>query len=89
MIALIEIAFEIFYSFCVVFIMCELGERLIHSYSEIDDTIIQLDWYLFSFDIQKILPIIFMNSQKPVPILIFGSTQTKRETFQKVGYNYE
>lgn len=65
--------------------MCELGERLISAYSEIDDVMSQIDWYLFHIKIQKIMPIIIVNSQKPISITIFGSMTTNRETFHKVG----
>lgn len=87
MLTLIEMAIEVFYSFCLVFIMCELGERLIHACNAIDDVISQLDWYLFPSNIQKVWPIIIVNSQKPICIPIFGRMNTSREAFQRVSCN--
>lgn len=81
---LIEMVIEVFYSFCVVFITCELGERLINAYGGIDDVIGQFDWYLYPFEIQKFLPTIIIIAQQPVAIECFGSVTTNREAFQQV-----
>lgn len=81
---LIVMAFEVFYSFVVVFITCELGQRLICEYADIEDVICQFDWYLLPLDIQKALTIIIFNAQQPVTIECFGSTNTNRESFQQV-----
>lgn len=69
--------------------MCELGQRLICAYSEIDDVIGQIDWYRYPCEIQKIMPTIIVNSQKPIAITIFGNMTTNRETCHKVGYAHE
>lgn len=81
---LVVMAFEVFYSFCVVFVTCELGERLISEYEEIEYVICQFDWYLLPAEVQKVLPTIVINAQKTVTIECFGSTNTNRESFQKV-----
>lgn len=81
---LIETAFEVFYSFCVVFIACELGERLMSEFEDIDYVICQFDWYLLPAEVQKIIPTIIINAQQAVCIECFGSTNTNREAFQKV-----
>lgn len=81
---LIVMAFEVFYSFCVVFVTCELGERLMSEYEDIEYVICQFDWYLLPADVQKTLPTIIINAQQAVNIQCFGSTNTSRESFQKV-----
>lgn len=60
------------------------------AYSEIDYEINQLDWYLFPFEVWKILPIIMMNAQKPVKFECFGNTiLCDRESFKNVCKTHE
>lgn len=81
---LIVMIFEVFYSFCMVFIPCELGERLMSEYENIEYVISQFDWYLLPAEVQRILPTIIINAQQAVNIQCFGSTNTSRESFQRV-----
>lgn len=81
---LIVMAFEVFYSFCVVFITCELGERLMNEYADIEYVICQFDWYLLPLEVQRQLTTIVINAQHPVVVQCFGSTNTSRESFQQV-----
>lgn len=81
---LIEMVFEVFYSFCVVFVSCEMGERLINEYEDIEFVICQLDWYLLPLEIQQMLTTIIINAQHPVTIECFGSTNVNRESFMQV-----
>lgn len=81
---LIEMVFEVLYSFCVIFITCEMNQQLTNDYEDIEYVIGQFDWYLLPADVQRILPIIVINAQQAVNIQCFGSTNANRESFQKV-----
>ena len=63
---------------------CELGERLMNEYEDIEYVISQLNWYLLPAKIQKTLPIIINNAQQAVDVQCFGSMNICRESFQKV-----
>lgn len=63
---------------------CEIGERMSNAVFEIEDEIAQFDWYSFPLEIQKILPIIIVNVQKPINIDCFGSISATRDTFKEV-----
>lgn len=61
-----------------------LGEEVRSEFMMLNFTIGQFNWHLFSYEIQKILPIIIMNAQQPVLIEWFGSISCVREVFKKV-----
>ena len=68
-----------FFTFLLLFVTCEVGEQCGKIFSEIDDEVVQLDWYLFSLEVQKLLPIVMINTQEPVVIKCFGSVAWTRE----------
>ena len=72
------------YAFGMVFMICELGQRISNAFEEIDDVIAQFNWYLFSDELKRMLPIILMNTQAPVVFECFGSISCSREAFKKV-----
>lgn len=75
---------EVFYSFGVLFIVCELGQRVNLAFAECSAAIDQFEWYQFPTEVQQILPMILNNSQQSVAIICFGSTNCDRETFKDV-----
>lgn len=72
------------YAFGIIFVTCELGQRLSDAFEEINDEIESFEWYQFSYEIQQMLPIILIVSQQPVDLECFGSITGCRMTFQKV-----
>lgn len=66
------------------FFSCELGEQLTTRLDKVNDELKQLDWHLFSAKIQRMLPIVMINVQKPVVIECFGILTGSREQFKKV-----
>lgn len=76
--------YQMCWSFSMVLIVCELGQRVSNEFSEISHIIEQFEWYLFSVEMQKRLPIIIINAQEAVVIKCFGSIISDRETFKKV-----
>lgn len=81
---LIVLLCEMAWSFVSVFVVCEFGQKVCDAFFEIDDEICQLDWYLFSIEIQKILLTLMINTQKPVSLGVFGNITCDREDFKKV-----
>lgn len=72
----------------IVFIACDLGQRMNDAFDEINCTLNRFDWYLFPIEIQRMLPMIKANTQKPVSLECFGSIACNREVFRKVGNDY-
>lgn len=73
-----------FFSFGIVFVACEFGQRVSNAFGEINSVVGQFDWYLFSDDLQKILPIIINFAQQPVNIEFFGNISCNRLVFESV-----
>lgn len=67
-----------------VFAACEIGQRLTDTIYEIVHELEQLHWYLFPIEVQRMLPTIMMNAQKPVIMGCFGIAASSRDQFKKV-----
>lgn len=80
----LKLSVEMFWAFGAIFIATELCERVNESYDEINYVVNQFDWYLFPIEIQKMLPTIIINTQKPIIFECFGSIRFSRETFKNV-----
>lgn len=74
-------------SFGLVFIACELCERVSNAFEEICTVIDQLDWYKYPSDIKRMLPMIMMNVQEPIAIECFGSISCSRKVFKQVSHS--
>lgn len=75
---------QVLYAFGVMFIACELSQRLNIAFNDCNDIIVQFKWYLLPAEIQRLLPLIIHFSQRPVEVKCFGSTTCDRETFKYV-----
>lgn len=75
---------QAFYALCIVFIACELCERLTIAYAELEQKIEQFEWYAFPIKAQRLLPILMLNAQQPITLQCFGGISTNREAFKKV-----
>lgn len=73
-----------FWALVVVFGICEGVQRLTNAFGDINDTILQLHWYLYPMEIQRLIVPISMYAQKPVEIAFFGRIQCSRQQFRKV-----
>lgn len=75
----------------ITFIYCECGERVSNGFSDMYDVICEFQWYLFSIEVQQMLPTILIIAQEPVTLHGFANTSCTRETFKKVGllFKYE
>lgn len=77
-------ALQVVYAFGTIFMICELGQRVNLAFSECNEMINQFEWYLFPYEIQRMLPTILSRAQQTVDIRCFGSISPGRETFQYV-----
>lgn len=66
--------------------ICEVNQRTHDACIEIGDEIDQINWYLFSQKLQRMLPIIIIVAQQSVAIRCFGSIQCNREVLKKVKF---
>lgn len=67
-----------------VFFTCELGQLFTNTLSNVNDEFVQLDWYLFPVKVQRMLPTVINNVQKPVEIECFGIMSASRDQFKMV-----
>lgn len=79
--------FQALYAFGVMFIACEMGQRVNLAFNECNDIIDQFEWYSFPVEIQQMLSFIIHYTQQPVEIKCFGSAACDRETFKVVSLN--
>lgn len=70
-----------------VFIVCEIGQRMNDAFDEIGSTINQFDWYLFPIEEQRMCLMIITIAQQPVAVGCFGSIKCTREVFKNVGHH--
>lgn len=73
-----------FWSYTFMFIYCELGEKVSEAFEKLNESIDQLDWYLFSIEIQRLLPTFMIASQQPILIRGLGGSVYTRDTFKRV-----
>lgn len=81
---LFVVIFYASYAFGMILIICELGQRLTDAFEQVANKIKNIKWYLFSPEIQRLLPILIMVSQKPIVVQCFGNISGIRKTFKKV-----
>lgn len=72
------------YAFGLVFVICEMGQRLNFAFAECSQMVDQFEWYLFPMAIQRMLPLILMFTQQPFEVVCFGSKASDRDTFKLV-----
>lgn len=80
----LTLAYYVCWSFGLVFLVCGIGEQLTCEFNQINNTLIQLEWYSFPFELQRTLPTILYNVQKSIHLECFGSQTCSREVFRKV-----
>lgn len=87
--AVLIIAFQVFYGFGAMFTTCELSQRINLAFDECNDIIVQFDWFLLPVKIQRMLPAIMHFAQQPVNINCFGSSACDRALFKSVGLTFQ
>lgn len=67
-----------------VFIACELSQRISDEFEKINWNINRFTWNLFPIEIKRMLPMIMAIAQKPAELECFGSITCSREVFKGV-----
>lgn len=75
---------EIFWSFALIFIYCEFGERVNAGFANLCDVIGQFNWCLLPINIQKLLPVAIGGVQRPINIQGYGNFPCNRKAFKNV-----
>lgn len=73
-----------FWSFAIIFGVCEFGEKLSESFGGIAYVYDKFTWYSFPYDVQHKLPTLIIFAQKPIELRVFGSISCGRITFKNV-----
>lgn len=74
-----------FWSFVVMFIYCDFGERISCGFESVHNAIEECDWHLFPNEMQRML-LIIMAADEPVVLEGFANVVMTRETFKKVAF---
>lgn len=69
-----------------VFITCEISQRFSNTFTDLYETVCQLEWYLYPVEVQQIFVLLILYAQKPCEIPFFGSYACSREQFKRVKY---
>lgn len=77
-------AMEVFCAFCFVSVACELGERFSGAFEDVSDLIGEFKWYRFPGEVQRLLPILLVHTQRPIALECFGSILCVREALKSV-----
>lgn len=73
-----------FFAFALIFLFCEVGERIISACDRINDEIWMSFWYEFPSDIKKMLSFVISFAQHPIKIHGLGNIQCNRQSFKEV-----
>lgn len=76
------LSWQISCSLAFIFLVCNLGHRIGKAFDQIDSTISKLQWFKFSIEINRMLPILIIGAQQPVELHVFGSASCTYENFQ-------
>lgn len=73
-----------FWSFSLVFLICDFGHKVSAAFEEIDYAFDQMSWYFFPFEMWKLLPIIINVAHQPTELAVFGQISCSRRDFKNV-----
>lgn len=71
-------------SFCLIFFLCELGQKVTDQFAKFNTELYQSEWYLFPIGVQQMLATFMLDTQQPVFIRGSGNILCTREVFKKV-----
>lgn len=79
----------VFWSFSILFLVCECGEKVSDQYRMYNDTLYRYTkWYLLSNEMRRLLVVVMSNTQQMVTICGFANTRCTRDTFKRVSWTY-
>lgn len=81
---IVILSIQMFWSLAAIIGVCEFGSQLSGRFVEINHVYDQFVWYLFPFNIQRILPNLITYAQKPVELSVYGTISCDRITLKSV-----
>lgn len=84
--ALLSQIWMMFWSFAIIFFLCEFGELLSGRFEECYDSFRRNDWHLCTVDTQHMLLVIFNGIQDPITIRSLGNVEYRRDLFKRVSF---
>lgn len=73
-----------FWSFSLVYLVSDFGHKVSAAFEKVDYAFEQISWYLFPYDLWKLLPIIIGAAQETTELTVFGQISCSREDFKNV-----
>lgn len=80
----IDPLFYAYWSFRILYLYCESGQRVTNRFSEFHNELCRCDWHLFPIEVQRMLVIVMSNTQQPTTIQGYGNIMCTRNSFKKV-----
>lgn len=77
----------LFWSFLVILLLCNFGEQVSSEFELIYNDVYDCDWYTFPIEIQRMVLLIMVSSEKPAVFQGFGNFLLKRETSKMVNFS--
>lgn len=66
--------------------LCDVAQSLTNKFDKFNDDVWQLNWYLYSTEVQQVYLIFGASTQQSVNIQGYGNIICTRETLKKVNY---
>lgn len=82
--AFVTACFITFWSFIIIALICELGERITERFHLFNDKLNRHKWYRFPLAVQRMLLIFMCDAQQPAFVRGFGSIICTRDSFKAV-----
>lgn len=73
-----------FWSFVIIFCICEFGEQLTQQFQVFDDALCKFKWYLMPTEMQRMLVIVMSNTQQASFMYGYGNIECTRDSFKQV-----
>lgn len=73
-----------FIAFGALLLVCDLSERMSAEFISVGYMADQFSWYSFTYEMQRMLPTIFIHVNEPVNFKSFGGTTCSRSTYKSV-----
>lgn len=71
-------------SFTLIYLLCELGEKVTSCFGVFNVELYRCHWYLFPIEVQRMLVIFMSDTQQPIFIRSYGNIMCTRKVFKKV-----
>lgn len=76
----------VIWMFGIMFLYCEVGERVTHQFSVFHERLCFSDWFLFPLEMKRMFVIMLSNTHESIIIQGYANTDCTREAFKKVWF---